>query len=115
MIPILFFDWDVLSKKKFIEIDRIIRKMSVNPHLYDNYKGKSFLLEPHRLWQLNPNIFEAVELYQIASTRNHFYYWLNGYKGAYLDFCGIDPLKLKYNRLLQIDEKNRLIYLKHEI
>jgi hypothetical protein len=115
MIPILYYDWGKLNRKKFAEIDYILKKMTVNSIVNDQYKGKSFLLKPDRLWIQKPNIFEAFEVYHIASTRNHFYYWLNGYKGAYLDFCGIDPVKLKYNRLLIIDEKNRLIHFKHEI
>ena len=115
MIPILYYDWGKLNKKKFIEIDYILKKMTVNSYTNNQYTGKSFLLKPDRLWHLNPNVFEAFEVYQIASTRNHFHYWLNGYTGAYLDFCGIDPEKLKYNRLIVIDEKNRLIQLKHEI
>jgi hypothetical protein len=115
MIPILFYNWDKLNKKSFAKIDYTIKKMIVSSIISEQYKGNSFLLYPDRLWKLNPNIFEAYEIYQMASTRNHFNYWLNGYKGIYLDFCGIDPVKLKYNRLLIIDEKNRLIHLKHEI
>lgn len=115
MIPILFFNWDKVSRKNFVEIDKTLKELYTKPHFYQDYKGNSFLLQPGKLWIQKPNLFEVVELYQIAATRNHFNYWLNGYKGAYLDFCGIDPQKLKYNRLLEIDEKNRLIYLKHEI
>jgi hypothetical protein len=115
MIPILYYNWDKLSSKKFAEIDYTLKKMTTNSIVNDQYKGKSFLLRPDRLWIQNPNVFEAFEVYQVASTRNYFNYWLNGYNGAYLDFCGIDPMKLKYNRLVLIDEKNRLIHLKHEI
>ena len=114
MIPVLFYDWDKLKNKRFDNITTILKKAVVNSVVSEYYKGKSFILKPERLWSLSSNIFELYEVYQIASTRNYFYYWFNGYNGAYLDFCGIDLSKLKYNRLITIDEKNRLIYLKHE-
>jgi hypothetical protein len=114
MCPIIFFNWNKFSGKRFAEIYNIFKSYTSNSELRRKYDGKSFLLKPDRLWNLNPNTFELFEVLQVASTRNHFYYTLNGYRASYLDFCGIDPNKLKYNRLLTIDENKRLIYLKHE-
>lgn len=114
MYPIIFFNWDKLSKHNFADISKIIHNYQNNSELRKKYDGKSFLLNLNNLLELKPNIFELYDVLQVASTRNYFHYWFNGYSGAYLDFCGIEYNRLKYNRLLRIDEKKRLIYITHE-
>ncbi len=113
---ILFYNWDriTLSSASSSHILSIIENLTVtkNP-LNKKYSGRSFLLNPKMLLKL-ATIDERIQVLQIASTRNYFDYWFNGYKGAYLDFCGVSEAKLKLNRLINIDYKNRLIHIKHE-
>jgi hypothetical protein len=114
MSQTIFFNWTKLYTLKIQEIIKTFKRIPHNSVLAKEYDGNSFILNIDRLWAYKPSVFEALEVIQVASTRNHFNYWLNGYRGAYLDFCGITPDKLKYNRLITINEKDRLVYLKHE-
>lgn len=114
MCPIVFFNWNKLCSEKFNNIISIVRKLPTNSLLREKYDGNSFLLKPHILWERKPTLHEAIEVLQIASTRNHFNYWLSGFKGAYLDFCGVQKEKLIHNRFVTINDKDRLIYIKTE-
>jgi len=114
----LFYNWNAIkadskSNKDILDIIKNL-VLTTNP-INRKWSGKSFLLKPATLLNSN-NITtdEIIQVLQIAATRNYFDYWFNGYLGAYLDFCGISEAKLKLNRFITIDNKNRLIHLVHE-
>lgn len=113
---VLFFNWNKLSKQPVNKIAKLFKAFSTNSVLLDEYKGKSFVLYPEKVWLFNPTDYEVAQMLQVASTRNWFNYWFNGFTGAYLDFSCSQQQRssLAYNRLLRIDETSRFIYLIHE-
>lgn len=113
----LFYNWNqILKDKKYnSEILAVIENLTKTKNVLNKkYAGNSFLLRPQTLLSLKASVDEKIEALQIASTRNYFDYWFHAYKGAFLDFCGISEAKLKLNKLIKIDYKNRLIHLIHE-
>lgn len=114
---ILFYNWNQILKnsKSNSEILSIIENLTKSKNTINKkYDGNSFLLKPLTLLSIKASTDEKVEVLQVASIRNHFDYWFSGYTGILMDFCGITEIKLKLNRLIKIDYKNRLIYLIHE-
>jgi hypothetical protein len=113
---IVFYNWEKFGSLPFSKISKVLKSFPDNSVLREEYKGKSFLLRPEKVWLYNPTELEVAQMLQVASTRNHFNYWFNGFKGAYLDFsCSLQQRSsLERNNLLRIDETNRFIYLRHE-
>lgn len=112
---IVFYDWEKIvsdSKSNLIAL-KIIEDLSKTKNQFNKkYSGKSFLLKPQTLFDLPATLEEKAQVAQIASVRNYFDYWFNGYKDILMDFCDISEAKLNLNRLIKID--NRLIKLRHE-
>ena len=95
------------------DIIKVVEKLAVG--IAPQFVGKSFLLKPKTFLALsNITIDEKIEVLKLASQRNHFNYWFNGFRATYLDFCGVREPILKLNRLLRLDAKQRLIYFIHE-
>lgn len=114
---ILFYNWNLLkgelkSQSKILDL---LRMTTFTGFPARKWIGHSFILKPKILFSLKYiTDDETMQILQIASTRNHFDYWFNGYKGIYLDFCGVSETILKLNRFITIDRQNRLIHLLHE-
>lgn len=111
----LFYNWNkiVQNTKTNKDILRIISRLAAG--VSPEYAGKSFLLKPKTFLALTQySDDERIEVLKLASQRNHFNYWFNGFRATYLDFCGVSEYILKLNRLLRLDAKQRLIYYIHE-
>lgn len=111
----LFYNWNAIieSAKTNRHILNIISRLTVES--LPKYSGKSFLLKPKTFLALRQfTDDEKIEVLKLASQRNHFNYWFNGFRATYLDFCGVSIAVLRLNRLLRLDDKQRLIYFIHE-
>jgi hypothetical protein len=111
----LFYNWKLIvnSYRTNKEILKVIKNLTVG--IAPQFSGKSFLLKPKTFLALNTvTDDEKVEALKLASQRNHFNYWFNGFRATYMDFCGVSEPVLKLNRLLRLDAKQRLIYYIHE-
>jgi hypothetical protein len=112
---ILFYNWKAIitDYRTNAEILKTINRLTVDSS--SKYRGKSFLLKPKTFLALNTvTSDEKIEALKLASQRNHFNYWFNGFRATYMDFCGVSLAVLKLNRLLRLDAKQRLIYFIHE-
>lgn len=112
---ILFYNWKAIIKDSRTnkQILKIIDRLTVEASPI--YSGKSFLLKPKTFIALRTvTDDEKIEALKLASQRNHFNYWFNGFRATYMDFCGVSQAVLRLNRLLRLDAKQRLIYYIHE-